>query len=80
MSGLLDLYGETVRTAIVSAMRAVNYTHVDISAYLEIIQNGRYGADIRMAIHDALYALAEAVPEEQGASIIGTAQILSGGE
>lgn len=76
MPGLLDPDGEVVRNAIASALRVINANRIDISEELNKIQNGRYGYDIRMAIYDALYTLADNVPEKKWNSVIGTITII----
>lgn len=51
--------GQDVLDAIASASEKVNQNEFDITEELEIIRSraNRYGIDIRMAIHDALYKL-----------------------
>lgn len=58
-----DILGKDVRNVIGAAMeKLVDGLNVDISAELTTIYNGRYGSDIRMAIHDALNKLSKAAP------------------
>lgn len=55
-----DKGGEQVSTAIINAaitLRNEAYPDANIDGYLETIRKGTYGADIREAIHQALYIL-----------------------
>ena len=72
-----DVLGEDVRRAIVEAMNIINNYRIDISYELYIIANGRYGRDIRMSIHDALYKLSMGIPEEHYYPMAGNAVIIS---
>lgn len=58
--------GETVRRAIANATETISDTkEADVTEELITIKTGRYGCDIRMAIHDALMKLANSsTPKE----------------
>lgn len=60
-----EVGGDRVRSAVASAMQELNVGDVNIDAELLTIATGRYGIDIRDAIHDALYKLAYGTPEPQ---------------
>ena len=68
--------GEGVRSAVANSLELLS-TNVDINLELSIIRSGRYGIDIRDAIHDALKKISEYQPSpEPPEQYVGVSELI----